>query len=98
MIDYCGCLLTESKNEVFVVHLLAMGKGRWCRVLDVVQRLELSAEVSETTYAVVLDSPDDEENYAFILFHDVDSGETLTAVYNVDYLKNKVSNQFFSLS
>jgi hypothetical protein len=101
-LDSCAELLAQPTYEAFVLRLLDEPLGAWIAVGDALRELRLNGEMRSAspgihTYATWMNLPGAEQaedgereqyepGYVFILFHDFESGATLTATYNRDHL------------
>jgi len=89
MLDHCATLLCEARHEAFVLHLLDLPLGEWEQVDALARASGLTfEEIAPTIFAAWLDLPAEEHEagFVFILFHDFELGETMTATYNRERL------------
>ena len=83
MFDNCQQLLVMKKFECFLEYLFDIPNGKWGRVSEIVAFLKLDiGGVDENAYVAWLADPVGHPDNVFILFHDINSGETITADYN----------------
>ncbi|MBV1777021.1 hypothetical protein KSF73_14980 [Burkholderiaceae bacterium DAT-1] len=81
-----------TKYEKYVLKLLDTQLGMWQSVCDSVESLKFQIDpIENTIYASWLPSPCGEDGYVFIIFYDIESGESITAEYNAGRLRRAYS-------
>ncbi|GLR13030.1 hypothetical protein GCM10007907_18200 [Chitinimonas prasina] len=83
-LEECMNFLTNECYDRFPLQIFYREKGVWSRVTDLLAEVKIIAEYpSENIFVVWLDMPSAEEGYMFLLFYDMDSGKSYTAIYNI---------------
>ncbi|MBV1776708.1 hypothetical protein KSF73_13410 [Burkholderiaceae bacterium DAT-1] len=86
--DFCVLLLEMREYEPYLLEMLCGPMGKWQSVREILDETGFNAHaIPPSIVSTWLESPQNEEGYALIIFYDMDSGETLTAEYNVARLR-----------
>ncbi len=92
-LDICADILSLSKYEMIIYHILTQPKGLWVPLKDIAKHQGFLIPDIEEIYACYIEDIKKEEGFELLLFCDESSMDILSASYNKSYLMRKIQQK-----